>query len=94
MKTDKENNSSEIENATEEKFTLNERVVWDSHFGYEIGYFLGEGNSYNTYLVDIRTGIVREPNSYSKNEVHKYTDELITELTKKYKVEKRFSDIF
>jgi hypothetical protein len=75
-------------------FLFNEKVIWDSHFGYEIGYFLGEGNQYYTYLIDVRTGLIHEPCSYSKSEIHKYTDELIDKLTAKYGYEKRFSDIF
>lgn len=94
------NNSIKDQNATcdnnmlQDVFSFNERVIWDSHFGYEIGYFLGEGNQYHTWLIDIRTGLIKEPCSYSKSEVHKYTDELISELTKKYGYEKRFSNTF
>ena len=75
-------------------FLFNEKVVWDSHFGYEIGYFLGEGNQYHTYLIDIRTGLIQEPSSYPKQEIHKYTNELIDKLTVKYGYEKRFSEVF
>lgn len=75
-------------------FSQNERVIWDSHFGYDIGYFLGDGWAYNTYLIDIRTGRIVEECSLSKSEVHKYTDELIDKLTAKYGYEKRFSDTF
>lgn len=75
-------------------FSFNEKVVWDSHFGYEIGYFLGEGYQYHTYLIDVRSGLIHEPCSYSKSEIHKYTNELIDKLTAKYGYEKRFSDIF
>jgi hypothetical protein len=75
-------------------FSFKEKVIWDSHFGYEIGYFLGEGWVYNTYLIDVITGVVKEPTCYSKSEIHKYSDELIDKLTKKYGYEKRFSDTF
>jgi len=75
-------------------FSFNDRVVWDSHFGYEIGYFLGEGHVYDTYLIDVITGVVHQPTCYPKSEIHKYTNELITKLTKKYGYEKRFSDVF
>ena len=71
-------------------FEFNEKVVWDSHFGYEIGLFLGEGNSYNTWLIDVKTGLVHEPCSHSKNEVYKYSEELIDRLYEKYGYEKRF----
>lgn len=75
-------------------FSFNEKVIWDSHFGYEIGYFLDEGHVEETYLIDVRTGVVHEPTCYSKSEVHKYTNELINKLTEKYGYEKRFSEVF
>lgn len=75
-------------------FSFNEKVVWDYFFGYEIGYFLGEGNHFHTYMIDMITGLIHEPSSYPKQEIHKYTNELIDELTKKYGYEKRFSDTF
>lgn len=75
-------------------FTFNEPVIWDSGFGYEIGYFLGEGLSDNTYQIDQRSGLITEPNSYPKNEVFKYSNELIEKLTAKYGYEKKFSEIF
>ncbi|MEX0596136.1 MAG: hypothetical protein WD512_06510 [Candidatus Paceibacterota bacterium] len=85
---------TDANNVLADAFSFNEKVVWDSHFGYEIGYFLGEGHVDETYLIDVRTGIVNEPTCYSKLEIYKYTDELITKLTKKYGYEKRFSDVF
>lgn len=99
MKTETDN-SVKDQNATCDNnmlpvvFSFNEKVIWDSHFGYEIGYFLGEGNQYHTYLIDVRTGLIHEPTCYSKSEIHKYTNELIDKLTLKYGYEKRFSDIF
>jgi hypothetical protein len=73
---------------------VGERVVWDSHFGYEIGYFLGEGVLFNSHSIDVRSGIIPGECSYSKNEIHKYSDELINSLIKKYGYEKRFSETF
>ncbi len=76
-------------------FEYNERIIWDSHFGYEIGFFIGEGNSYNTWLVELRSGrIVGEEVSHSKDEIHPYSEELLEKLTKKYGYEKRFSETF
>ena len=49
---------------------------------------------FNTYLIDVCTGVITGPCSHSKNEIHKYSDELIDSLTKKYKHEKRFSETF
>ena len=75
-------------------FYFNERVVWDSGFGYEIGHFLIEGNSYDTWLIDVRTGLITGTCSYSKSEVFKYSSELIKTLTAKYDYEKRLSELF
>ena len=88
------NTPTDANNVLATAFSFNEAVVWDSHFGYEIGYFLGEGHVYETYLIDVRTGVVHEPTCYPKSEIHKYTNELIDKLTKKYGYEKRFSDVF
>lgn len=71
-------------------FEFNEQVVWDSHFGYEIGFFLGEGNRYNTYLIDVKTGLIHEPCSHPTGQVHKYSEKLIDVLNVRYGYEKRF----
>jgi hypothetical protein len=75
-------------------FSLNERVIYDSEFGYEIGYFKGPGILYHTYLIDLRSGIIQEPISYSISSIHKYSCELIKELTLRYGYEKSFSGTF
>lgn len=75
-------------------FSPNERVIWDSHFGYEIGYFLGEGHVYETWLINVITGIFPQPTCHPKSEVYKYTNELVDKLTEKYGYEKRFSKTF
>lgn len=51
-------------------FVVGDRVVWDSHFGYEIGYFIGEGVVENSYLMDVMTGVITGECSYSKDEIH------------------------
>lgn len=71
-------------------FDFNERVIWESGFGYEIGHFLGEGKPYDTWLIDMRTGLIIGQCSHSKSEIFKYTNELINKLTTKYGYEKRF----
>lgn len=71
-------------------FKKGDKVIWDSLFGYDIGLFIGEGNQYNTYLIDVKSGMIREKCSYSKYEIHHYSEQMITELAKKYGYEKRF----
>ena len=72
-----------------------DKIIWDSGFGYEIGYYRAdEGVMYGTCLVDLRTGIAIGEVSMSKIEIHPYTIEKIAELTAKYKYEKTFSETF
>lgn len=78
------------EEYSESGFYFNENVIWDSGFGYDIGYFLGDGTQYHTYLIDMVSGGTHTPCSHSKSEVFKYTNELVEKLTVKYGYEKRF----
>ena len=73
-----------------------DRIIWDSHFGYEIGYFIEESdeNMYNTYKVDIVTGIVTGECYYSKNEIHPYNSGKLAEMQNKYGYIKEFSEHF
>ena len=93
-KLSKETQDNEGNTLLTTTFIKGDKVIWDSHFGYEIGYFIGEGNQDNTWFIDIRTGICTGECWLSKNEIYKYSDELIQKLTEKYKYEKRFSDVF
>lgn len=67
-----------------------DKVILDSHFGYELGYYLKEGNLYHTYLIDIITGLIKAPVSYPIAQVFPYTEEFHTELKKKYHSNKNF----
>ena len=64
-------NTQSLQTCVSSSFSLNDRVVWDSLSGYEIGYFLGEGWVYDTYLIDIKTGIIAKECCHSKSEIHK-----------------------
>lgn len=76
-------------------FRPNDRIVWDSGHGYEIGYFLSDnGVMYNTYLVDIITGICQGEVSHSISQIKPYSKELIKDLTAKYGYEKDWSEVF
>ena len=71
-----------------------DKIIWDSHFGYEIGYFIGENDNvvYNTYKVELITGIVTGVTSRSKHEVIPFTDEALKQMIKKYKYTKTFTE--
>jgi chemotaxis signal transduction protein len=75
-------------------FKLNDRIIWDSSFGYEIGYFIGDGKLMSTYEVMLVTGKVQGLVSHSISEIHKYSEDLIDALSKKYGYEKKFSETF
>lgn len=74
-------------------FKQGDKVIWDSHFGYEIGYFRAYGNYPRRYLIEIRSGKYWGLISWKKS-IHPYSNELIDKLTKQYGYEKRFSEIF
>lgn len=72
-----------------------DKVIWDSHFGYDIGYFLGKGAAYEHWAIKFASGICcGEQGLVAKTELHPYSKELIAELTEKYGYEKDWSDTF
>lgn len=72
----------------------NDRIIWDSGFGYEIGYFKGDGIFDHTVKVDMVTGICTGHVSHSKHEIKPYSEELVQQLTERYGYEKSFSEDF
>jgi hypothetical protein len=82
-----------MEDNVNRTFKVNDRVIWDSGFGYEVGYFKGDGN-YDGWLLRLTTGIVTKECSYPESEVKPYSDELIEEMKKRYGYEKSFSKTF
>ena len=78
----------------ESEFILNDRIIWDSHFGYEIGYFIGDGKMMATYEVILVTGKVQGLVSHSVSEIHKYSEDLVSKLSEKYGYQKQFSEVF
>lgn len=69
---------------------IGDKVIWDSNFGYEVGYFLGDSNAYCQYSVDIISGKYRGKASVSQSSIKPYTEELIEELIVKYGYSKNF----
>ena len=81
-------------------FEKNDRVIWDSGDGYEIGYFEEHcderlGGKYKDRCTvqlicteNIKGALV------PTFQIFKYSDEKIDKLTEKYGTEKRFSEVF
>ena len=73
-------------------FSIGDKVIWDSHFGYDIALFLREGVAYDHWKIELHSGKFRWTETIvSKSELHHYSKELIAKLTKKYGYEKDFS---
>lgn len=79
-----------LKNIQEPNFELYQKVIWDSNSGYDVGLFLGEGTSYNTYLIDMKSGRVQGHNSLSKHEIFPYSKELLRKMEFTYGYKKDF----
>ena len=73
-----------------------DRIIWDSGLDYEIGYFIEEAEKqmYNSYKIELITGIVQEETLRSKNEIIPYTKENQSRMKAKYQYDKTFSEVF
>ena len=74
------------------KFKQEDKIIWNSLWGYELGYFISNSddsmyNSYNVYLV---TGSVEGESLRSKDEIIPYNEDTIKEMVKKYGYTKTF----
>lgn len=75
--------------------TKGDKIIWDSGFGYEIGYYIEESKyQYYQHEVDLVTGNVQGIVAHPMRELRVYTPESIQELTAKYGYEKSFSEVF
>ena len=63
-----------------------DKIIWDSGWGYDIGYFIGESKTqYHHYKVNMVTGVVQGECTYPISEIKPYSEELIKELRERYK---------
>jgi hypothetical protein len=68
------------------------KIIWDSGFGYDIGYFIenSEKIMYNSYKIELVTGVIQEETIRSKDEIIPYNIENKIKMIKKYKYDKVF----
>lgn len=78
-------------------FKKGDRVIWNSCFGYDIGYFNGNGYAREgeSIIMSLESGhLAGSDILLAPFEVFPYSDELVDKLTKKYGYEKRFAKTF
>ena len=75
-------------------FKKGQKIIWDSRFGYDLGYFIGDTNHnmYGTFGVDLVTGIVGGKLFVYESEVIPYNEDTIKQMVKKYGTEKQFKN--
>jgi hypothetical protein len=61
-----------------------QRIIFDSGFGYELGYFVGDQKIDDDYTINLITGKTTREISISKDMVKDYSKELILMLSQKY----------
>ena len=69
------------------EFKSGTKIIYDSNSGYDIGYFIEDGDDfmYNTYKVNIITGIRCGIIHLPKHKIFKYTTELHNKLSVRYR---------
>ncbi len=74
-----------------------DRIIWNSGFGYEIGYFVefleNKTLDYDC-KVELITGVVQGVTMKNFNEIEQYTDKRQSHLKSKYGYDKAFSKCF
>ena len=76
-------------------FSFGDKVIWDSHFSYDIATFIEECADYEHWKIELYSGKFRHTKTMvSKSELRHYSKELIAEMTKIYGYEKDWSDVF
>ncbi len=84
-----------LQGALSRSFSVGDKVIWDSHFGYDIGYFIGEGAAYEHWKIELASGkFYGTETMVSKSELHHYSKDLIVKMTARYGYEKDWSEVF
>ena len=67
------------------QFKNGDPVIWDSGFGYELGFYIEEGDfMFNSYIIDIKTGNRKGNTMISKDDIRKWSQSLVEELSATY----------
>ena len=71
-----------------------DKIIWDSGFGYEVGYFIEDGDKKmsNTYVIELVTGVEKGRTYRSKDEITIYTLENQSQMKSKYNYDRTFSE--
>ena len=64
-----------------------DKIIWDSGFGYELGYFKNNNSKCKVYIT---TGIVQGELSVDRSEVYAYNNATIKLMQEKYNSKKDF----
>jgi len=71
-----------------------EFIIWDSHFGYDIGFYSKEeGVMYGTSEIYLVTGVSEGFLSVPPHEIHSFSKELIEKLNTKYKYKREYETL-
>ena len=62
----------------------NDRIIWDSGFGYELGYYTGESVAYEDLSIKLITGKYKGTHSVSSSQVKPYSIELEEKMINQY----------
>lgn len=71
-----------------------DKILWDSGFGYEIGYYIGESSVYFHVTVSLISNKYSENGDccFVKTDIIPYTEEDSKRLSDEYGYEHRFED--
>jgi len=68
------------------------KIIWDSGFGYEVGYFIRVADDimYDTVIVELITGMQKGNALRTKDSINWYSDEALSIMYQKYKYYNHF----
>lgn len=72
--------------------TKGDKIIWDSGFGYEVGFFIEDADKlhYDTYRIDLVTGVAQGDSTRPKREVLPHSPEKVAKMEAKYNYRREF----